>query len=81
MILHRVHLYGRTKGYVAYPGDVVLNQWRHIAVVFDGTTVKGYYGGVLQSDSGVQSTWAPREPASGVLMAGRYYTGGCTYMC
>ncbi len=72
----RVFLHGITERFVSYPGDFVLEEWKHITVVFNGTRVKGYSDGVLNSDRGVDMNYSPKALGNGVLMVGRLYTGG-----
>ncbi len=73
----RTHLRSTNGQYYAYHGDLDHNMWKHIAVVFDrpSNRSKGYSNGEEKSDYGFYSR-SVVSLGSGVLMAGKYYTGG-----
>ncbi len=75
-VLHcRIHIIGETRSYTTYHGDLDRLFWKHIAVVFDGTNIKGYSNGNETHQAG--PSFSPSVArGDGLLMAGRYYTGG-----
>ncbi len=61
----------------AYHGALDFNRWKHIAVVFDGTRMKGYSNGAEESNYAADPGGASHA-GDGLLMVGRYYSGECS---
>ena len=74
-------LYGEVGANGAWTGRVVrtlttsdLNVWRHVALTYDGSTVRMYFGGTL-----VNSATGPHTTNNNPLLFGHWSTGGGEY--